>query len=362
MVTKTQSMPNRISDTAQALPKFTYEWLEGTDERVPILREEDSSFFHQSAWIDCLANSYGYKPKTLIQKCGDECTARIPFLEVDSWLTGKRGVSLPFTDYCPPLCASSEAFQQAFKEIVEYGAQRNWKYIEFRDSTHFSSDIEPSTRFHSHRLKLQKTVDSQFDRLASSTRRAIRKANNSELKMVTSRSLEDLKTFYKLQCITRRRHGLPAQPYSFFKNIYKNILSSNQGIIFLATLNGAPAAGALFLNYKKKTIYKYGASDITIQSTRANNFVMWEAIKWHIENGFDELHFGRSSLAHEGLRAYKLRWGAEEGSINYYRYDLVKKTFTTQKDAVSGWYNKIFKTIPLFMSQAISSLIYKHVA
>ena len=36
-------------------------------------------------------------------------------MEVDSWLTGRRGMALPFTDACAPLCRFRTEFEALFK-------------------------------------------------------------------------------------------------------------------------------------------------------------------------------------------------------------------------------------------------------
>ena len=38
-------------------------------------------------------------------------------------------------------------------------------------------------------------------------------------------SVEAVRIFYSLQCQTRKKHGLPPQPFKFFLNIHKHILS-----------------------------------------------------------------------------------------------------------------------------------------
>ncbi|MCH6257865.1 GNAT family N-acetyltransferase [Puniceicoccaceae bacterium K14] len=362
MDTLTEISPRCMISERVAPTQYDHEWVKGCASEQKYVDDSKLNFFHYPEWVKCLEESYHYKAFTLLQKKGVNSTAHIPLVEVNSWISGKRGISLPYTDFCPPMCENQSSFDAAFKEIIRFGLERKWRYIELRDSGDYLAQHPSSTQFHSHKLELLRNEDDQFNNLASSTRRAIRKAEKSGLEISVSRKLTDLNAFYKLQCMTRKRHGLPAQPYTFFKNIHHNILETNKGVVFLAKLNGTAAAGALFLNNEKKTIYKFGASDINIQATRANNFVMWEAIKWHINRGFNELHFGRSSLAHKGLRAYKLRWGAKEGSINYYRYNLKTRKFTVHKDAVSGWYNAFFSHLPIPFSQYISKLIYRHAA
>src|SRR5687767_12604218 len=61
-----------------------------------------ATFFHSSHWGRVLWETYGYQP---YYHRFDGAGRRI-FLclsEIDSWITGKRGVSLPFSDECPIL-------------------------------------------------------------------------------------------------------------------------------------------------------------------------------------------------------------------------------------------------------------------
>ena len=46
-------------------------------------------------------------------------------MEVDSWLTGRRGISLPFTDDCEPLCADDETFKSLVANALAFGRSRD---------------------------------------------------------------------------------------------------------------------------------------------------------------------------------------------------------------------------------------------
>ena len=63
----------------------------------------DFTVFHSSAWMRVLSKTYGHKPLVLCWSSKGEPAAALPILEVASPLTGRRGVSLPFTDFCEPL-------------------------------------------------------------------------------------------------------------------------------------------------------------------------------------------------------------------------------------------------------------------
>ena len=70
-----------------------------------------------------------------------------------------------------------------------------------------------------------------------------------------------------------------------------------------------------------RAIYKFGASDPKFQELRGNNVVMSRAIEWCAGHGMEALDFGRTETTNDGLRRFKLGWGAEETEIQYSRYD-----------------------------------------
>src|SRR5205823_295553 len=117
---------------------------------------------------------------------------------------------------------------------------------------------------------------------------------------------------------TRKRHGLPPQPVSFFLNIYEEVIKAGLGFLVMAKSGSRPVAAAVFFHHGKSAVYKFGASDESFQELRGNNLVMWEAIQSLARRGFKTLHFGRTSPANAGLRRFKLAWGTTEETISYY--------------------------------------------
>ena len=64
--------------------------------------------FHHPAWTLLLAESYAFKP--LVLGRADETgrlIAGMPIVEVAGLIRGRRWVSLPFTDLCPPLVSDA---------------------------------------------------------------------------------------------------------------------------------------------------------------------------------------------------------------------------------------------------------------
>src|ERR1051325_10916756 len=59
-----------------------------------VMKLPGHSFFHSSGWARVLVESYQYKPFYFVRFENDELQALLPIMEVNSWLTGKRVVSL----------------------------------------------------------------------------------------------------------------------------------------------------------------------------------------------------------------------------------------------------------------------------
>ncbi len=322
--------------------------------------QPNSSFFHSAAWAEVLAVTYGYAPRYFTLESDDGLQALLPLMEVDSWLTGRRGVSLPFTDDSEPFYADEAAFKKVFDTVVDFGRARKWKYVEFRGGREFFKTAPASLAFYGHQLDLTGDEAQLFGRVDSSVRRAIRKAEKTGVTVEVADTLEATRIFYKLLCQTRKKHGMPPQPWEFFRNIHESVLSKKLGNVILARFAGRPIAAAIYFRLGGRAIYKYGASDETSQQLRGNNLVMWEAIKWHARQRCESLDLGRTSLGNEGLRRFKLGWGAAEQKIEYTKYDLRQEKFVTDRDESSGWHNQVFKRLPIFMSRLIGAGLYRH--
>ena len=50
----------------------------------------------------------------------------------------------------------------------------------------------------------------------------VRKAEKEGVCAEVSTSAEAIEVYYGLHCETRRKHGVPPQPFSFFQNIFRN--------------------------------------------------------------------------------------------------------------------------------------------
>lgn len=321
-----------------------------------------SSVFHGIAWATVLRNTYGHVPHYLLARERNKLAALLPVLEVNSPITRRRGVSLPFTDECPLLTSGSLSPQEVLPHVIEFGRSRKWRYFECRGVERSVVAAAPSISFAGHRLELVGDEGRLFAGFDGSVRRAIRKAEKAGVQIEVSNTLDAIRIFYALHCQTRKRHGLPPQSFLFFRQVQKHLLSSGQGFVILARFEGRPIAAAVFFHFGSHAIYKYGASDAAFQHLRANDLVMWEAVKGYSRSGHASLHFGRTSMGNEGLRRFKRGFGATEEAIHYFRFDYRSNSFVTSRDRAEGRLNAVFGLLPGRLLRMMGSVIYKHLS
>lgn len=340
----------------QVDPSLSTQW----DDEVRSHRE--SNVFQLSCWARVLQKTYQHRPIYLRFLCGDSLAALLPIMEVNSPLTGKRGVCLPFADYCAPLIFDGDIGVFRLLEAVNrIKRERNWRYFELRSGELLDDFCVPAEEYYGHELDLAPDVEQLFAVLAPSVRRAVRKAEKAGVQIEISDTGQAMSDFYKLHVQTRRRHGAPPQPRSFFQNIEREIINPGHGFIVIARTNQRAIAAAIFFHSGSEALYKFGASDARLQSLRANNLVMWKAICHLASLGFEKLRFGRTDLTDEGLRHFKTSWGAIENKIRYFRYEKPGRPASQPVRRRSpGLSRHVFRRLPVVVNRAVGKLVYPH--
>jgi hypothetical protein len=330
----------------------------GWDHLVALHR--DAGCFHTSAWAKVLHQTYNHHPFYLRFSRGRRLAALIPLMEVRSRFTGCRGVCLPFSDVCEPLIFDSEPLDLVRDRLVRFARERGWRHLEIRGGKWFQSTSDSATKFYGHTLDLRHRVEELANRFDGAVRRAIRKAERSGISALVVRNRQAIGDFYRLHVQTRRRHGLPPQPPSFFLNIYEHIIKPGLGFTVLAQRDSRPIAAAIFFRFGKNALYKFGASDKRFQEFRANNLVMWQGIRFLARTGAEKLHFGRTERENDGLRRFKLSWDTQEEIIDYFRFDPTGQQCLTPPRHASGFHKKVFGRLPLVFNRLAGSIIYPH--
>jgi hypothetical protein len=324
-----------------------------------LLASGDQAVFHTSAWARVLSESYGYKPAYFIARQRGNLIFVMPLMVIKSAITGTRGVTLPYTDFCDPFCPKGGFDDESIGHIIEYGRSSRWSYLDLRFGRCRIPKTDPRVDYLTHDVDLGLSESDLFMGFRGSNRRNISTALRRNIRIEFSRSQDALREFCRLNGGTRKRHGLPPQPAFFFKNILAHVLTPNLGVIGSARLAGKTVAAAVFLHFGHKALFKYGASDAAYLSYRPNNLLLWEAIKRYKDAGCTNLNLGRTNIENPGLLQFKRTWGGVESALAYVRYDYSKRAFI---DVPKRWErpNRMIAAAPAWASRILSRIFYRH--
>jgi len=320
---------------------------------------DQATIFHHPSWIKTISHSYNYRPFAAVIIDADEnIQAGIPFVEVNSMLTGKRWVSVSFSDHCTPLYNDQQALNTLILELGTMVSKGLVPKIELRWM------VPDSLGDWSYSSQVLHTVPLSDD--AAYVKKNIRKMHRRNIKTAQKRGVEIkrgtsedfLDAFYSMHLETRKRHGIPIQPKKFFKLIHKNLLEPGLGFITLAFVDDEYIASAIYLHFKKTLVYKYGASKESGRNYRPNNLIFWDAIEWGINNGCTSLDLGKTGLENKGLRNFKDGWGAEEK-------ELIYSVMPQAQENHGGGFlktgmEKIISISPEWVCRATGEILYRH--
>jgi lipid II:glycine glycyltransferase (peptidoglycan interpeptide bridge formation enzyme) len=175
-----------------------------------------------------------------------------------------------------------------------------------------------------------------------------------------SDSLQGVREFYRLHCLTRKRHGVPPQSVRFFEKLHQHVIAPGLGFTALARHGEATVAAVVCLHFGANALYKYGASDESYQLLRANNLVLWEAIKNCARAGLRSFSLGRTDLDNEGLLAFKNGWGGSRTDLNYYRYDFASSAFVRGRERDLEPCKSLLRKLPIEVLKLLGNIAYRH--
>ncbi len=326
-----------------------------------ITSHAQSSFFHRASWARVIHTTYGFTPFYLIENRNDNLETLLPVMEAASAITGNKGIMLPFTDFCPIICRHNDLMQSPpFKQLLALGQKRRWKYIEFRGGQHFFGRLPAVATYYTHTLELERKSDLRLT-FRNSTRRNIRRAEASGIKVAFLHTKAAVRHYYRLHCRTRQTHGVPPQPWVFFENLWRHVIKSNQGVVAIAWYRGQPIAGAVFLYAGHEVIFKYGASDQNFQRLRPNNLIMWAAMQHFGNGGYRQFSFGRTEENNIGLLQFKRGWRPIECKLPYYRYQIKDGRFLPPGNRYLHTLKPVLQRLPVPVLRSIGALVYRHI-
>lgn len=326
-----------------------------------------NTFYYQKAWLDLITNLYGYSliPLTATDSAG--CiTGFLPVCLMKSPLTGRRLVSLPFSDLCPLLARDENSAGELIDQALRLARQEKVRYMELRTGVNEPlarrSELVEANLYVRWVMSLSPDPDAIWSQLRKPVQHQVKKSQKLGVHIRRAQNREEVAQYYRLHLQTRsKKHGMPAQPQQYFYGLWDSFAGNGGMHLLLAEYQERVIAGMILLSSGTTIRYAYGASDEQYLRLAPNNLLMWTAISLGCSLGFSTFDLGRTACDNEGLMEFKRRWGATKEPIPYYYYpDASGLAATSETSWKYRLLTSLWRRLPLSVAATLGGHLYKH--
>jgi len=279
----------------------------------------DGLICHLSGWRQVLERSFshikGYFPVLADPGTGD-IRAGLPLYLVRSPFLGNRLVSIPFATLSDPLVSTEEDLATLLETAIQLATQLRVCRLEVRalsSARRFgNSGFARSDFYKNHFLPLDQPPEDLVKRFhPSCVRRQLKRCQQNGLVLKTTCNYEDLRSLFYLYLKTRKRLGLPPQPFRYFEQLWQVFRPTGKLQILAAYYHGKPLASLLLLRFRERVSWEFIGEDQAYRHLNPTHFLLWQAIQRSYAEGFKLFDFGRTSPNNLGLMDFKRRWGTQ---------------------------------------------------
>ena len=332
-----------------------------------IEKHTSSSLYYSQAWLDLITQIYGYTfiPLTTTNGVG-QINGFLPLFAINSPLTGRRLVSLPFSDFCPLLAEDEASANALVDQAIQLSREQKARYLELRTGSNAilarRHDLAEGNLYARWLLPLAADPESVWSGLRKPAQHQVKKSQKLGVQVRIAQLREDVGHYYRLHLQTRcKKHGMPAQPQSYFFALWDNFAKSGVMQLLLAEYQGTVIGSMILLASGTTIRYAYGASDEHYLNLAPNNLLMWTAIQLGCTQGYQTLDMGRTACDNQGLMEFKRRWGTIKEPLPYYYYPQMAGLASTSENS---WKFRLltscWKKLPLAVAGPLGGYLYKH--
>ncbi|TGC08300.1 lipid II:glycine glycyltransferase FemX [Methanolobus halotolerans] len=319
---------------------------------------DDATIYHTPEWKQFLEKTFDYKPKYLFAK--DECGNIVGLLAlfyVRSKLRGNMLCTMPFT-YSSSCIGSEDVRNLLLEEGINLYHGLNAGCIEIRGKVNHDK-FHIQKLFCVHTIELSTHPSEVWQKISRGARSSTKKPIKHGVKVYSTKDIKELKSFFELNCTTKKRIGVPSHPWKFFKNLFE--LMNEYVVLYVAKYNNEIIAGGIFEYFKDTVTFGYAAHNPNHLSLRPNNILVWKSIEDACVNNYKYYSFGRTSYDNKGLMTFKERWGAVETELYYSYYPDIPNQFLMKRDKIQYKVGtKIFREMPIQLYKPCSSVLFQH--
>lgn len=336
------------------------------------------SVYHTSRWCRIVSEIGRYEPVCFAERRNGALCGVLPAMEIRSRLTGNRLVTLPFSDECYPIADDKETVLALINAANQAREQRDLEFYEMRGTPvtrQYTGEVSPEcvavlsdlgfarqNHFLNYLLPLQTDTDAVLKTFhKKSVRPTIKRSFRLGVRVRHGRGAEDLREFYRMYCITRRRHGIPPQPIALFERIFADLDGYPKARLYLAEFEGRCIGAVVVFRFRNTTYLKYEVVDDDYRDQRPVYAMLWKSIEESAREGDHTYDFGRTDRDNQGLVGFKSRWGTTEVEIPYHIVPGRDALSLVQSSSLKyRLFTGVFRRMPMALSVRIGERIFRH--
>jgi len=330
---------------------------------------EESKFYHSVRFKEVIEKTYkNCAGKYFFILNDKKVSAIFPFFFVKSKIFGNRLISLPFLD--------SGGFIGTYKKedltflLEELKKIKDLDEIEIKLNTFMENygkngKILSSLNFVEKNNKNQiflkiEGADAMRGNLSRITKKGIKKAEKSNLRIEEITNEEELKRFYSLYENNMKSFGSPQHSYQYFLNLFSVMKNNFRG---LNCYKESKLISSLIVFFSKNYIHAaFNPSDGDYLVYQPNDLLHWETIKWAEKKGVKYFDIGQCDIDAQndtragGILRFKKKWNGviyEKKSFLYY----INNNKKTGGNSKLKRFSFLWKKLPIFFTRVVGPKI-----
>lgn len=316
----------------------------------------DATLYHSRPWLEVLRRGFGIDPMVAI--IGEYNSTLAACLLARGGNPIRRGlISMPFSDFCPPLAVDDTALGSLMSGLPGLATQSR---LEIRGV----AGLYPwHVLHHFQRWTLDLSRPFQaIERAADrEVRRHLRRALAAGVTVECSRSAEAIETFFELQLESRRRLGVPSQPLKFFRLVHEVFAKLGAIEVWFATHQGERIAGVVVLRHGNDLHAKWSAR-AAVCPDGASHLIFMSIAEQHAQLA-RALDFGRTDSRNYGLSRFKRELGATATDLPY-SYFPQMPSVTSAENLTGVWQtaSRVWRKLPTPVARVLNGVTYRYLA
>ena len=316
----------------------------------------EATLYHSGPWLEVLRRAFGVRPSVAI--IGDSGSTRAACLLAQGGNPIRRSlISLPFSDFCPPLAVNDSARESLLSKLA---AIRNRPRLEIRGAAggypwnvlhHFQRwTLDLSRPFNA----IEKAADREV-------RRHLRRAREAGVTVECSRGAEAMDCFSNLQLESRRRLGVPSQPLKFFRTVHEVFAQCDSIEVWFALHQGKRIAAVVVLRDGNDLHAKWSARAAG-GPDGSSHLIFMSIAEQHAQHA-SSLDFGRTDSRNRGLSRFKRELGATATDLPYSYFPQMPNV-TSAENLTGVWQtaSSVWRKLPLPVARVLNNVTYRYLA